>query len=97
MYAKYLGGHLYHYRDHSDHEIDAILELSDGRYGAFEIKLGAKEIDDGAKSLLDTVGLWERKGEKRLPSVLCVICGMSNAAYRRPDGVYVVPITALRP
>ena len=53
--------------------------------------------DDGAKSLLDTVELWKRKGEERLPSVLCVICGMSNAAYRRPDGVYVVPITALRP
>lgn len=97
VYAEYLGGQLYHYRDHSDHEIDAILELPDGRYGAFEIKLGVKEIDDGAKSLLDTVELWKRKGEERLPSVLCVICGMSNAAYRRPDGVYVVPITALRP
>ncbi|MBP5684806.1 MAG: ATP-binding protein [Candidatus Methanomethylophilaceae archaeon] len=97
IYAEYIGGKLYHYRDHSDHEVDAIVELPDGRFGAFEIKLGAKEIDDAANNLLDIVEMWRRNGAKTLPTVLCVICGMTNAAYRRPDGVYVAPITSLRP
>jgi hypothetical protein len=69
--------------------------LPDSTWGAFEIKLGANQIDKAAEDLLKIEAIMEKEGD-RPPSLLCVICGLSNAAYRRPDGVYVVPITALR-
>lgn len=62
--------------------------------GAFEIKLGANQIDAAAKELKKMEHIMEAEGSK--PSVLCVICGMSNMAYKRPDGVFVVPLTALK-
>ncbi|MGI6072461.1 MAG: ATP-binding protein [Lachnospiraceae bacterium] len=96
IYAESLGGELYHYQDYKNREIDAIVELEDGRWGAFEIKLGADAIDDAAKSLIEIRDALEVEGAK-IPDVLAVICGLSNFAYRREDGVYVVPITALRP
>lgn len=95
IYAEANGGHLFHYRDQKDNEIDAVVEMPDGSWGAFEIKLGANQIDAAAKELLKMKEIMAREG--REPSVLCVICGMSNMAYTRPDGVVVVPITALRP
>ena len=95
IYAERIGGQLFHFRDQKDNEIDAIVELSDGRWGAFEIKLGANQIDQAAKELLKMKEIMEKEG--KAPSVLCVICGMSNMAYTREDGVMVVPITALRP
>ena len=94
IYAECNGGKLFHYRDEKDNEIDAVVELPDGRWGAFEIKLGANQIESAAKELLKMRGIMEREGTA--PSVLCVICGMSNMAYTREDGVKVVPITALR-
>jgi len=68
------------------------VELPDGSWSAFEIKLGAHQIDEAAAKLLDV-----NKKFKHPATTLCVICGLSNAAYRRPDGVCVVPITALKP
>lgn len=94
IYAESNGGKLFHFRDEKDNEIDAVVELPDGRWGAFEIKLGANQIDSAAKELLKIKGIMEREGTT--PSVLCVICGMTNMAYTREDGVVVVPITALR-
>ena len=61
-------------------------------YSLPEFKLGAHQIDEAAEKLLDLNRKFERPA-----TTLCVICGLSNAAYRRPDGVCVVPITALRP
>jgi predicted AAA+ superfamily ATPase len=95
IYAEHLGGKLYHYRDNSNNEIDAVVELPDGRWGAFEIKLGFNQVDKAAKNLLRLKKKFESEG--RSPSVLCVICGMSVAAFKRPDGVFVVPITRLGP
>ena len=70
--------------------------MENGRWGAFEIKLGANAIDEAAKSLTKIRD--ELKAEGAItPDVLVVICGLSNFAYRREDGVYVVPITALKP
>lgn len=63
---------------------------------AFEIKLGANKIEEAAKNLLNLKSDIEKVNEK-VPAVLCVICGLTNSAYRRLDGVYVVPITALKP
>ena len=95
IYAEYNEGQLFHYRDEKDKEIDAVIELPDGRWGAFEIKLGANQIDAAAEELLQMKQIMEREGNA--PSVLCVVCGMTNMAYTREDGVIVVPITALRP
>lgn len=95
IYANSINANLFHYRDEKGNEVDAIIELSDGTWGAFEIKLGANQIEKAAEDLLKFKAIMEKEGD-RPPSILCVICGLSNAAYRRPDGVYVVPITALR-
>lgn len=95
IYAQALGGSLYHYRDALNREIDAVVELPDGRWGAFEIKLGANQIDDAAAGLLALKKDMENDSSAVPPSILVVICGMSSFAYTRPDGVMVVPITAL--
>lgn len=95
IYAESFGANLYHYQDYQNKEIDAVVETEDGQWTAFEIKLGANQIDAAAESLIRIRN--EIAAEQGIPpNVLCVICGLSNAAYQRPDGVYVVPITALR-
>lgn len=96
IYAESFGGSLYHYQDYKNQEIDAVIELPDGEWSAFEIKLGANQIDAAAANLLEIKKQIEEDPKGKPPAVLCVICGMSNAAYRRPDGVFVVPITALK-
>lgn len=94
IYAEANGGKLFHYRDQKDKEIDAVVEMPDGRWAAFEIKLGANQIDAAAKELLNMKRIMEEEG--KAPSALVVICGMTNAAYTREDGVVVLPITALK-
>jgi len=95
VYASAFGAKLFHYQDYKNNEIDAVLELENGDWCAFEIKLGAKKIDEGAENLLKVCADIEASGGKA-PVIKCVICGLSNAAYVRPDGVFVVPITALK-
>ena len=97
IYAESIGAKLFHYRDSTGMEVDAIIEMDDGTWGAFEIRLGAGKIRQAAESLLRFRDAMERRGASSMPSVLCVICGLTDRAYRRDDGVYVVPITALRP
>ena len=96
IYAESFGGNLYHYQDYNNREIDAVIELKDGRWCAFEIKLGANQIDEAANNLIQISREIGKDKGGIAPSVLCVVCGLSNAAYRRDDGVFVVPITALR-
>ncbi len=95
IYAESFGAQLFHYQDYANKEIDAVIELKDGRWCAFEIKLGANQIDKAAASLIEIRDRILKDGGKE-PSIMCVICGLSNAVYQRPDGVYVVPITALK-
>lgn len=95
IYSQSFGGKLFHYQDYKNNEIDAVIELEDGEWCAFEIKLGAKRIEEGAKNLIKVSSDIVKNGGKP-PKIQCVICGLSNAAYRRADGVYVVPITALK-
>lgn len=95
IYAQSFGAKLFHYQDYKGNEIDAVIELENGDWCAFEIKLGAKKIDEGAKSLIKVCKEIEDNGGKS-PKIKCVICGLSNAAYKRKDGVYVVPITCLK-
>lgn len=96
IYAESFGANLYHYQDYRNQEIDAVIELPEGDWCAFEIKLGANQIDAAAANLLEIKKQIEADPKGKPPAVLCVLCGMSNAAYRRPDGVFVVPITALK-
>ena len=96
IYADSFGATLYHYQDYQNKEIDAVIELPDGEWCAFEIKLGANQIDVAAENLLSIKKDIEKDENGKAPKVMCVICGMSSAAYQREDGVYVVPITALR-
>ena len=96
IYAESFGAQLYHYQDYRSQEIDAVVELPDSRWCAFEIKLGANQIDAAAENLLKIKKQIEADPKGKPPAVLCIICGMSNAAYQRPDGVFVVPLTALK-
>jgi predicted AAA+ superfamily ATPase len=95
IYAESFGASLYHYQDYAGNEIDAVIELPDGDWCGIEIKLGANKIDEAAANLLHIRGEIAKDGGK-VPSALIVLCGLSNAAYQRPDGVYVVPLTALK-
>lgn len=96
VYAESFDAHLYHYQDYNNDEIDAVIELRDGEWCAFEIKLGANKIDEAADNLLKIQKKLEADTKARAPKTLCVICGLTNAAYQRKDGVFVVPITALK-
>lgn len=87
---------MYHYQDYSGKEIDCVIELNNDSWCAFEVKLGENKIDEAAKNLLTIKKQIESEGGK-VPIALCVICGIINSAYKREDGVYLVPITALKP
>ena len=95
VYANAFGAELYHYQDYKNHEIDAVIELPDKRWCGIEIKLGANQIDAAAENLLK-INAAIRDANGQPASYLMVVCGLSNAAYQRPDGVYVLPITMLK-
>lgn len=95
IYADSFNAKCYHYQDYNEKEIDSIIELEDGNWCAFEIKLGAHQIESAAQNLIKIKNEIEKENGKT-PKVLCVICGLTNAAYKRADGVYVVPITSLK-
>ena len=97
IYGEAFGARLYHYQNYKNQEIDAVLELPDGQWCAFEIKLGANQIDAAAHNLLTIQKQISEDPKGKPPAILCVLCGMANAAYQRPDGVFVVPIGALKP
>lgn len=96
-YAEAFDGELYHYQDYRNREIDAVIERPDGEWTAVEVKLGSNQIETAAKSLLDIKSQFEADRSSRPPKSLAVVVGLAGAAYRRPDGVYVLPITSLRP
>ena len=97
MYAEALNGNVFHYRDKDGLECDAVVHLRNGNYGLVEIKLGGEQnIEAGAntlKSLKDKIDTTKMPS----PSFLMVLTGLSQYAYMRPDGVWVVPINALKP
>lgn len=95
IYAESFDAELYHYQDYNNNEMDAVISLPNGEWCGFEIKLGANQIDAAAQNLTRIRNEIRKDGGKE-PAALCVVCGLSNAAYMRPDGVYVVPITALK-
>ena len=95
VYANVNDGKVYHYRDYSNNEIDAILEMGDKKI-AIEIKLNSNQIDNAANNLISINKKISSKNESMGFDAMCVICGMQDYAYKRDDGVYVVPITVLK-
>jgi len=95
VYAQRHRGDVLHYRDNTGLEVDAIVELADGRWAAFEVKLGAQQIDQAARSLLTFASRVDRTrcGD---PAFLAVVTA-TGFAYRREDGVAVVPVATLCP
>ena len=97
IYTDYLDGTVYHYRDKHGLECDAVIHLRNGAYGLIEIKLGGdKLIDEGAETLKKLAYKIDTKNMSK-PSFMMVLCAKAPFAYKRNDGVYVIPITALRP
>ncbi len=95
IYSQSFGGKLFHYQDYKDNEIDAVIELDDGHWCGIEIKLGSNQIDAAAENLKRINQALIRNGNEGATSLL-VIVGIGNVAYRRSDGVLVVPLTALK-
>ena len=96
VFADALNGEVYHYRDKDGQECDAVVHLRNGKYGLIEIKLGGdKLIEEGAKSLQAMASKIDTDRMKS-PSFLMVLTGTGDYAYRRKDGVCVVPIGCLR-
>lgn len=95
IYSSTFNAELYHYQDYDNNEFDAVIEMDDGEYAAIEIKLGANQIDEAANNLIKIKKKMIENGYKP-PKSLIIVCGLSNAAYRREDDVIVVPITALK-
>lgn len=96
IYAEALDGTLYHYRDSNGLECDAVLHRRNSSYALIEIKLGGTErIEEGANSLK---ALADKIDTNKMPapSFMAVIIGVGQYAYRRQDGVYVIPIGCLR-
>ena len=96
IYAEASNGNVYHYRDKNGLECDAVVHLRDGRYGLIEIKLGGDNlIEKGASTLLSLAGKIDTTKMKK-PSFLMVLTAVGEYAYRREDGVLVVPVGSMR-
>lgn len=95
VYADALEGAVYHYRDKTGLEADAVLVLNDGRWALVEVELGSRQIDSAAANLKKLAAKIDADIEGE-PSFLMVLTGTA-AAYRREDGVVVAPLATLEP
>lgn len=97
VYSQPLGGSIYHYRDSYGLECDAIVHLRNGHYGLIEIKLGGQKlIEQGMKTLLKLSATLDTSKMPQ-PSFRMVLTGVGSYAYQEKNGIYIVPIGALRP
>lgn len=96
VFADAIGGMVYHYRDKDGLECDAVVHLRNGSYGLIEIKLGGDTlIEEGAKTL-SALAQKVDTDKMKAPAFSMVLVGVGDYAYRRPDGIYVVPIGCLK-
>lgn len=96
VYAQALDGHVYHFRDKTGLECDAVVHLRNGSYGLVEIKLGGERlIEEGAKNLL-TLADRINTSKMKSPSFMMVLVAAGDYAYKRTDGIFVVPVGCLR-
>lgn len=94
VYLEPVNGEIFHYRDNTDLEVDCILKQDDGKWAAVEVKVGGNKIDEAATNLLELAERVDTEHMKK-PTFLMVIYGGQHA-YKRPDGIFVVPIGCLR-
>lgn len=96
VYAESLKGEVYHYRDASNLECDAVVHLRNGKYGLVEIKLGGDNlVEEAVKNLLELSSKIDTNKMKK-PAFLMVLTAIGGYAYKRPDGIYVVPIGTVK-
>lgn len=95
IYAQSLNAKLFHYQDYRNNELDAVIELEDGNWCAIEIKLGLNKVEEGSNNLIKVCKDIVDNGGKE-PIMKCVIYGVGNMTYKNADGVYIIPITALK-
>lgn len=96
VYAEALDGQVFHFRDRTGLECDAVVHLRNGKYGLIEIKLGGDRlIDEGAENL-KTLSSRIDTDKMKAPSFLMILTAVGNFAYQRKDGVYVVPVGCLK-
>lgn len=97
IYAQSIYGTVYQYHDHNGLECDAVVSLRNGKYGLIEIKLGGdKAIESAAASLKKLENIIIQSGREERPSFLMILVGVGKYAYRRKDGIYIVPIGCLK-
>lgn len=98
VYADALDGKVSHYRDSNGLECDAVVHLYGGKYGFVQMKLGGsqEEIEDAAKKMKDLANIIDTTKQAG-PEFMMVLTGAQSVAYRREDGVYVVPVGCLKP
>lgn len=97
VYCGSNGGRVFHYRDKSGLECDAVIHLPNGRFGLVEIKLGGKEAIEHGAMTLNKLACKIDENIMGKPSFLMVLVGVGSYAYRREDGVFVVPISMMGP
>jgi len=96
VYAEALDGDVFHYRDSNGLECDSVIHLRNGKYGLVEIKLGGQKlIDEGAETLNKFASTIDTDRMKA-PAFKMILTAVGNLAYRREDGIYIVPISCLR-
>lgn len=96
VYSESIGGEILHYRDKSGLECDTVIHLRNGKYGLAEIKLGGQRlIEEGVTNLKK---LYEKIDTTKMPapSFMMIVVGTGDFAYRREDGIYIVPIGCLK-
>ena len=96
VYAEALDGSVYHYRDSNGLECDSVIHLRNGKYGLVEIKLGGKALIDEGVDTLSKFASTIDTGKMSEPSFKMILTAVGNLAYKRDDGIYIVPIGCLR-
>ena len=96
VYAESLDGDVYHYKDDLDNECDVVIHLRDGRYALLEVKLGGERlIDEGVRTLKDVLRRIDTDKMGK-PAFMAIITGTERYAYRRDDGIIILPLGALK-
>lgn len=98
VFAEALNGKVYHYRDKSGLECDAVVHLRNGQYGLIEIKLGGQSLINDGATTLNALAARIDTSRMKAPAFKMILTATGEYAYRRPeDGIYVVPVGCLKP
>ncbi|MBO7323275.1 MAG: DUF4143 domain-containing protein, partial [Bacteroidales bacterium] len=97
VFAEALNGKVYHYRDKSGLECDAVVHLRNGQYGLIEVKLGGETLINEGVETLTTLARQIDTPRMKAPAFKMILTATGEHAYRRPeDGIYIVPIGCLK-